>query len=268
LKILQSKVVVITGAASGIGQALARSMAAKGAVLALVDMDDAGLDSICAELSKNGNTVSSHTVDVSDRGAMEQLPQAIVNIHGRVEVLINNAGVSVGAMFDDHSIDDAEWLLDINLKGVIYGCKFFLPFLKQAPEAHIVNVSSMFGLFSMPGQAMYSASKAGVRGFTEALWTELSNTSVHVTTVHPGAIRSNMVRSSRMLDGEMKAKAAGLQQKYGMPTDKAAQKIVRAIERNKLRVVVGADAHIGELLKRLFPVSFQRLLGLFFRHFV
>lgn len=268
MKILQSKVVVITGAASGIGQALARAMAARGAVLALVDVDQAGLESMCAELSETGSTVSSHIVDVSDRGAMEQLPQAIVNTHGTVDVLVNNAGVSVGAMFDDHSIDDAEWLLDINLKGVIYGCKFFLPFLKQAPEAHIVNVSSMFGLFSMPGQAMYSASKAGVRGFSEALWSELSKTSVHVTTVHPGAIRSNMIRSSRMLDGEMKAKAAELQQKYGMPTDKAARKIVRAIEKNKLRVVVGADAHIGEFLKRLFPVSFQRLLGLFFRNII
>ena len=157
------------------------------------------------------------------------------------------------------------WMLDINLKGVIYGCKFFLPYLKQAPEAHIVNMSSMFGFFSMPGQAIYSASKAGVRGFSEALWTELSNTSVHVTTVHPGTIRSNVIRSSRMLDNEAKLKAVKLQQKFGMPTDKAAEKIVRAVERNKLRVVVGTDAYIGEILKRLLPVSFQRLLGLFFR---
>ena len=265
MKTLHSKVVVITGAASGIGQALARAMAAKGAVLALVDVDETRLESIWSELTEAGCTVSSHIVDVSDREAMEQLPQTIVNTHGCVEVLINNAGVSVGAMFDDHSIDDAEWLLDINLKGVIYGCKFFLPFLKRAPEAHIVNVSSMFGFFSMPGQAIYSASKAGVRAFTEALWTELSNTTVHVTTVHPGTIRSNVIRSSRMLDDEMQVKAAELQEKYGMPTDRAAQKIVLAVERNKLRVIVGADAHIGEFLKRLLPVSFQRLLGLFFR---
>ena len=262
---LHNKVVVITGAASGIGQALARSIASRGAVLALVDVDDAGLESICAELSETGTAVSSHIVDVSDRGTMEQLPQDIVNAHGSVDVLINNAGVNVGAMFDDHSIDDAEWLLGINLNGVIYGCKFFLPYLKQTPEAHIVNVSSMLGFFSMPGQAMYSASKAGVRAFSEALWSELSNTSVRVTTVHPGAIRSNMVRSSRMPDAEAKLQAAKLQEKYGMPTEKAAEKIVRAIERNKLRVVVGMDAHIGEFLKRMFPVSLQRLLGLFFK---
>jgi short-subunit dehydrogenase len=258
-------VVVITGAASGIGQALARTMAGRGAQLALVDVDEAGLQAICSELSQQGHAVSSHLVDVSNRVEMELLPEDVANAHGSVDVLINNAGVSVGAMFDDHSIDDAEWLLDINLKGVIYGCKFFLPYLKQAPEAHIVNVSSMFGFFSMPGQAMYSASKAGVRGFSEALWTELANTSVRVTTVHPGTIRSNVIRSSRMLDAQAQLKAAALQEKFGMPTDKAAEKIVRAVERNKLRVVVGADAHIGEFLKRLLPVSFQRLLGLFFR---
>jgi short-subunit dehydrogenase len=265
LKTLQDKVVVITGAASGIGQALARTAAARGAVLALVDVDEPGVQSLYRELSQTGTAASSHIADVSNRARMEELPVEIANVHGSIDVLINNAGVSVGAMFDDHSIEDAEWLLDINLKGVIYGCKFFLPYLKRAPEAHIVNLSSMFGLFSMPGQAMYSASKAGVRGFSEALWTELSKTSVHVTTVHPGTIRSNVIRSSRMLDNEAQLKAAELQEKYGMPTDKAAEKIVRAIERNKLRVVIGADAHIGEFLKRVFPVTFQRLLGLFFR---
>lgn len=265
MKVLADKVVVITGAASGIGQALARSMADRGAVLALVDVDEAGLQSICAELSDLTGAVSSYLVDVSDRTAMERLPQQVVDTHGSVDVLINNAGVSIGAMFDDHSIDDAEWLLDINLKGVIYGCKFFLPFLKQCPEANIVNISSMFGFFSMPGQAMYSASKAGVRALSEALWTELSGTSVHVTTVHPGTIRSNVIRSARMLDIEAQSKAVELQEKYGMPTKKAAEKIIRALEKNKLRVVVGADAHIAELLKRVFPVSFQRLLGIFFR---
>lgn len=267
MRSLQDKVVVITGAASGIGQSLARTIAARGAVLALVDLNEAQLQALAAELSATGSTLSSHTIDVSDRAAMEQLPYAVVEAHGRVDVLINNAGVSVGAMFDDHSIEDAEWLLDINLKGLIYGCKFFLPFLKQSPEANIINLSSMFGFFSMPGQAMYSASKAGVRGFSEALWTELSNTSVHVMTVHPGTIRSNVIRSSRMLDHQAQQKAAALQEKFGMPTEKAAEKIVRALERNKLRVVIGADAHIAELLKRIFPIQFQRLLGLFFKVF-
>ena len=128
---------------------------------------------------------------------MQALPGEVVAEHGRVEVLINNAGVSVGAMFADHSIDDAEWLLRINLLGVIYGCKFFLPELLKADEAHIVNLSSMFGIFAMPGQAMYSSSKAGVKGFSEALWTELDGTSVRLTCVHPGGIKTNIIRSSR-----------------------------------------------------------------------
>ncbi|MEM9255324.1 MAG: SDR family NAD(P)-dependent oxidoreductase [Pseudomonadota bacterium] len=265
MKNVAGKTVVITGAASGIGKALARLLASKGALLALVDKDEAGLIGLGDELTEQGCLISSHLVDVSCRTSMEQLPQDVLARHKAVDVLINNAGVSVGALFDDHTIDDAEWLLDINLMGVVYGCKFFLPYLKQSPDAHIVNISSMFGLFSMPGQAIYSASKAGVRALSEALWTELGGTTVRVTSVHPGTIRSNVIRSSRMLDPEAQEKAVSLQEKYGMPTDKAARKIVNAMEKNKLRVVIGADAHIAELLKRLLPVSFQRIIGAFFR---
>lgn len=173
MKNLAGKTIVITGAASGIGKALARQLASKGAILALVDKDEAGLIGIRDELTEKGCVISSHLVDVSCRTSMEQLPQEVLTRHKSIDALINNAGVSVGAMFDDHTIDDAQWLLGINLMGVVYGCKFFLPYLKQSPEAHIVNISSMFGLFSMPGQAIYSASKAGVRALSEALWTEL-----------------------------------------------------------------------------------------------
>ena len=262
---LAGKTIVITGAASGIGESLARQLASKGAGLALVDKNEAGLTALASELTAAGCRHSSHLLDVSRRDSMKQLPQEVLSQHGAVDILINNAGVSVGALFDDHTIDDAEWLLDINLKGVVYGCKYFLPHLKRAPEAHIINVSSMFGLFSMPGQAIYSASKAGVRALSEALWTELAGTTVRVTCVHPGTIRSNVIRSSRMLDSKAREKAVVLQDKYGMPTDRAARKIVKAIERNKLRVVIGADAHMAELLKRAFPVSLQRLMGIFFR---
>lgn len=264
MKHLENKVVVITGAASGIGQALARSMAARGAVLALVDINETALDSICAELVLAGGTVSSHVIDVSHRQSMEQLPCDIANRHGSIEVLINNAGVSVGALFDDHSIDDAEWLLDINLKGVIYGCKFFLPYLKASSEAHIVNVSSMFGFFSMPGQAIYSASKAGVRGFTEALWTELASTTVRVTTVHPGTISSNVIRSSRMLDADMQVKAAQLQEKYGMRAAKAAENIVAAVEKGLQKNVKilwpNMEAKILQWLRRFSPRLLWKLI--------
>jgi short-subunit dehydrogenase len=195
---LRGRVVVVTGAASGIGEALARGLWAKGAKLALVDVD-------------------------------------------------------------------AEWLLRTNLFGVLYGTKFFLPYLLERPEGHIVNLSSMFGIFSMPGQAVYSTSKAGVRAFTEALWTELAGTKVRLTCVHPGGIRTNVIRSARMLDPAARARAVALQERFAMPADRAAARIIRAIERNRFRVLVGIDAHFGVLLKRLFPVGFQRLFNLVYR---
>ncbi len=262
---LRGKVVVVTGAAGGIGEALARSLSARGAELALVDIDKARLAEIAEELESPGQHLSTHVADVSDRERMRSLPGEVVAAHGCVDVLINNAGVSVGAMFADHSIEDAEWLLQINLMGVLYGCKFFLPELLKRDRAHIVNLSSMFGIFAMPGQAIYSTSKAGVRAFSEALWTELDDTSVHVTSVHPGAIKSDVIRSARGMNSEDKERAVALQERFGMPTERAANKIIRAIEHDRRRVLIGADAHAGVFLKRLFPVGFQRLLTLAFR---
>lgn len=262
---LASKVVVVTGAASGIGAALARGLAAKGAHLALVDVDEGGLLALADQLAAPGRRISHHLADVGDRERMQALPAEVVAVHGGVDVLINNAGVSVGAMFADHSIDDAEWLLGINLLGVVYGCKFFLPELLKAKEAHIVNLSSMFGIFAMPGQAMYSASKAGVKAFTEALWTELDGTPVHLTCVHPGGIRTNIIRSARGIEAEDRASAAAAIDRFGMPAERAAAKIIRAVERDRRRLLIGVDAHVGVFLKRLFPVAFQRLLTLVFR---
>ncbi len=262
---LRDKVVVVTGAASGIGRGLARGLSAKGARLALVDLDEARLADVAAELEAAGQRVSRHVADVGDRQRMQALPDEVVAVHGGVDVLINNAGVSIGAMFADHSIDDAEWLLKVNLMGVIYGCKFFLPVLLEAESAHIVNVSSMFGIFSMPGQAIYSTSKAGVRGFTEALWTELDGTSVNLTCVHPGGINTDVIRSARGMEADDKERAVAIQERFAMPAERAAAKIIRAIERDKRRVLVGVDAHIGVFLKRLFPVGFQRLMTLAFR---
>jgi short-subunit dehydrogenase len=262
---LEDKVVVITGAASGIGEALARGLAEKGAHLALVDVDREGLSRVGAELAAFTGRVSLHAADVSDRARMEALPAEVVAEHGSVDVLINNAGVTIGARFADHSIDDAEWLVGINLMGVLYGTKFFLPVLLASRDALIVNVSSMFGIFSMPGQAMYSASKAAVRGFTEALFTELDGTSVRLLSVHPGGIRTNVIRAARGMEADAKATAVDLQERFGMPAEKAAAKILGAMERDKRRLLIGVDAHIGVFLKRLFPIGFQRLLTLAFR---
>ena len=261
---LKNKVVVLTGAASGIGRATAEVLAQRGARLALVDVQQTALDSLVNALEKEGVAVSTHSADVGDRDRMMQLVEEILAIHGHVDVLINNAGVNVGALFEDHSLEDSEWLLQTNLMGVIYGCSVFLPHLRTRPEAHIVNLSSMFALFGMPGQAIYSASKSAIQGFTEALQCELRGSSVSLTSVHPGTIKSQLIAASRMFDQEAQDNAVQMQHRYGMPSERAAEKIVTAIEKRKRRLLIGADAHLADLLKRLMPVGFQRIVGWLF----
>lgn len=261
MQTLRDKVVVVTGAASGIGRALAVALRARGARLALVDVDDAGLQALRADLDAAPGHVTIHVADVADRMRMEALPGEVVAAHGRVEVVINNAGVSVGALFTEQTIDDVEWLIRINLMGVLYGTKFFLPVLAQAEEAHVVNLSSMFGLFGMPGQATYSASKAAVGAFTMAVASELAHTRIHLTSVHPGTIQSNLIRHTRGMQADAREAAVAIQHRFGMPAERAAEKILRAVERNRRRVLVGADAHLLVLLARLCPVGLQRMLG-------
>jgi short-subunit dehydrogenase len=196
---------------------------------------------------------------------MQALPDEVAAAHGQVHILVNNAGVSVGSFFADHSIEDAEWVIGVNLWGVIYGCKYFLPHLKQADWAQIVNISSLFGFFGMPGQACYSATKAAVKALSEALWTELANTTVSVTSVHPGVIRTALIRSSRIDDPEERAKAVEMADKYGTDPDKAGKAIVRAIERNQRRVLVGGDARASQWLSRAFPDGLHSALTFAFK---
>jgi short-subunit dehydrogenase len=156
-------------------------------------------------------------------------------------------------------------VIGVNLWGVIYGCKYFLPHLKQADWAQIVNISSLFGFFGMPGQACYSMTKAAVKALSEALWTELANTSVSVTSVHPGVIRTALIRSSRIDDPEERAKAVEMADKYGTDPDKAGKVIVRAIERNQRRVLVGGDARASQWLSRAFPDGLHSALTFAFK---
>jgi hypothetical protein len=196
---------------------------------------------------------------------MQALPDEVAAAHGQVHILVNNAGVSVGSFFADHSIEDAEWVIGVNLWGVLYGCKFFLPHLQQADWAQIVNLSSLFGFYGMPGQACYSMTKAGVKALSEALWTELANTNVSVTSVHPGLISTALISSSRIEDPEERAKAIELSDKYGTDPDKAGRLIVRGIERNQRRVLIGGDSRASDWLKRAFPVGFHNLMTFAFK---
>ena len=262
---LNDRVAVVTGAAGGIGQATAKRLADKGCHLGLVDVDEAGLERTRAMVARPTRKCSTHLADVSDKARMQGLPDEVLAEHGRVQILINNAGITLGAMFDDNSIEELERLVGVNLWGVVYGCKFFLPHLKQLDWAHIVNISSMFGLYGMPGQAGYSMTKAAVKGLSEALWTELANTGVSVTSVHPGVVRTGLIHNAGIEDPEERNKAIEMADKYGSDPAKAARRIVRAIERNQPRVLIGPDAHASALLKRAFPLGLHRMMTYAFR---
>lgn len=255
------RVAVITGAASGIGRGLAGELARRGCHLALADVDEAGLRETARELPAGGGGVSLHRVDVADRARMEALPDEVVRAHGRVHILVNNAGVAVVDTVRDHSLEDFEWIVGVNFWGVVHGCKFFLPHLLREDEGHIVNLSSMFGFLGLPTQGAYCATKHAVRALSETLFAELSHTSVGVTCVHPGGVRTNIARSSRASDPRLKERAVEQFDRLSMTPERAARRIVRAIERRSPRLIICAESRVAELAKRLFPVWTQRIVA-------
>jgi short-subunit dehydrogenase len=261
---LEGRVAVVTGAGSGIGRATAMLLAERGCALALVDLNEAALTETAGLVQAGARKVSLHVADVADRARMEHLPGEVLAAHGHVHILVNNAGVSVIGTLLEQRLDDFHWLMGINFWGVVYGCKLFLPFLLAEDEAQIVNISSMFGFIGIPSQISYNASKYAVRGFSEALSSELSGTNIGVTCVHPGGIRTNVVRASRIStedDVEEKQRTIDLFERFAHSPEKAARKIVRAIERNQARVRIGPEAYVTDWLKRLLPVSTQRFVG-------
>jgi short-subunit dehydrogenase len=261
-------VAVVTGAASGIGRAVALELAGRGCRLALVDVNEAGLREVEAAVRAQGRAASTHVADVASRPRMEALVGEVLAAHGAVHVLVNNAGVAVAGLLADQSLDDFAWLVGINLWGVVYGTKLFLPHLLAQDEAHVVNLSSIFGVIGVPTQISYNTAKYGVRGFSDALLSELRGTKVGVTCVHPGGIRTNIVRAARTstaADAEDTKEMDRLFERFAMSPERAARKIVRAIERNKPRLLIGAEAYALDWLKRLAPTTTQRLMGIAFR---
>jgi short-subunit dehydrogenase len=257
MKSLSDRTAVITGAGSGIGRATSVLLAKRGCRLAIADVNAAGLAETEQLITALGRPVTTHVVDVGDKARMEEFAREVAARHPSVNILINNAGVSVNASFLEHSLEDFEWLMNINFWGVVYGCKFFLPHLLAADEGHIVNISSLFGLVGIPQQTSYCASKFAVRGFSEALRAELSATSrVGVTSVHPGGIATNIAASMRLADGERAHKAnQQIVEKFKkmMPPARAAEHIVNGIVRNKPRVLITRETHIADVAKRLLP---------------
>jgi len=257
---LDNRVAVVTGAASGIGRHTAIELARRGCHVAISDLNMEGLEETASEIRGLNRNVSLHRVDVADKQAMSDFADAVIAEHGKVNIVVNNAGVSLTVPFEEQSLDDLEWIVNINLWGVVYGCHFFLPHIKEQDEGHIVNISSVFGLIGVPRQTAYCMCKAAVKGFTESLDMELADTPIGVSCVHPGAIATGIVRNGRQLIDEKETVQANKIIAKGMPPSKAANIIVNAIESGKKRVVVGRDAKVIETIQRMFPTYYRNLV--------
>jgi NAD(P)-dependent dehydrogenase (short-subunit alcohol dehydrogenase family) len=260
---LAGKVAAITGAGSGIGRALALDLAGRGASLALADIDERGLTETADRAARAGIEVTTRRIDVSDADDMVRWADETAEHHGRVDLAVNNAGVALISDVASSSIEDIEWLMSINYWGVVYGTKAFLPHLEASGDGHIVNVSSVFGLISVPGQSAYNSAKFAVRGFTDCLRMELeiAGSPVSATTVHPGGIRTNIVRNARTRGAVAGAADAARFDKAARTTpERAAAVIIKAVLRDKPRVLIGADARAIDLLSRLPSGVTRRIL--------
>lgn len=254
---IHGNVVVITGAGSGLGRALALEFAARGARLALSDIDEAGLLATASSLPRDVR-VTTHVVDVRRREAMESYAREVEHAHGGVDMLINNAGVAVRCDFEHLSYEQLQFVLDVNLWGVIHGVKSLLPALRRSPFAHIVNIASVNSFVPLPQNAAYNMSKFAVLGLTETLMQELANTSIRVTCVHPGAIKTNLVRNSAGFTADQ---VAFFDQFARTTSDQAARAIARGVERNKDYLLIGRDAWFMAIGRWLAPRRFVRMVG-------
>jgi len=259
----------VTGAASGIGRALAIELSARGCDLALADRDEAGLQEIAAELARTtSRKISVHRVDIGERSEIAEFAAAAIAAHPSLNILVNNAGVALLGQFNEIDQAEIEWLFNINFWGVVHSTRAFLSHLATRPEAHIVNVSSIYGIIAPPGQTAYSSAKFAVRGFSESLRHELQAASspVRLSVVHPGGVSTNIVRNMRMgagvTDNERRALAIEWFDQIARTTPKdAALRIIRGIENNEPRILIGGDARFMDLLQRLRPATYWRVMA-------
>lgn len=256
-----NKVTVLTGAGSGIGRQLAIQIAEKGGLLALSDVNDDGLRET-RELLPKGTKAKTYRVDVSQRDEVFAHADAVMLDFGTAHYVINNAGTSLVGTFAHLTIEEMEWQLNINLWGVIYGCKAFLPMMLEQREGCLINLSSVFGLVGFPSQGAYNISKFGVRGLTECLWSELDGTGVRAVSVHPGGIRTNIDKASRRAAaaGEEEALFESFSEMLTTPPEECAAGILSGVERGDNRILVGNGALKVHWLSRLFPNQYHRLI--------
>ena len=264
MKRFEDKIAVITGAGSGIGRALALELAGRGARVAVSDVDGERAAET-AELA--GARAKCYVLDVADRAAVLAHADDVVREFGAVNLVVNNAGVAHGATVEEMSFEDYDWLMGVNLGGVVNGTKAFLPHLIASGDGHIVNISSVFGFVGVPTQSAYNAAKFAVRGFTEALREEMliAKHPVRVSCVHPGGIRTNIARDARGVTQDREQVAAAFERVARTSPAKAAQTIVRGIEHGSARILVGPDAYVIDAIPRVLGSAYQRPLALLAR---
>lgn len=253
-----NKIALVTGAASGLGKALAVELAYAGADIVAVDVDAEGLERTCAIVSDAGRRCVAKRVDVSSRAEMESLAGWVLSEWGRVDILVNNAGVGIGGELAEIPLDDFDWIVGINLMGEVYGTRLFLPGMLERRSGHIVNVSSLSGLVLLPFHLPYTTTKFALTGFSQALWAEVRHQGVGVTLVCPGAIKTNIMKNSRIYTRTAAQQGAG--QKFierieqgGKEPEEVARMVLRAVERNRFLVLSGPEAYVLYYLTRVSP---------------
>jgi len=265
MKSFRGRVAVVTGAASGIGRALAVQLAEEGALLALSDVDTMGLAETVRLAEARGARVHHQHLDVSDRDAVVAYAATVADHYGAVHLVVNNAGIALTGDVVDLDFKDVERIVDVDFWGVAHGTMAFLPHLVDSGEGTLVNISSLFGLIALPGQSAYNAAKFAVRGFTEALRQEmlLSRRPVTVTCVHPGGIRTGIARNATAVGGHDAAALSELFDKRLARTspEKAAKVILAGARKGRARVLVGADAKALDVLQRLTGSGYQRIVA-------
>ena len=258
---LKNKVVVITGSANGLGKALAKEFFRQGCHLGLVDVDFAGLEKLKKELDNNIQRISIHLADISQEQEIISIRQQIIDQHQRIDIFVNNAGISISQPFEQVDLVDYKHLIEINFWGTVYCSKHFLNDLKKQKDSRLVNIISDFALMGFPGKTTYASSKSAVMGFTNSLKTELMNTTVTVCLVIPPILDTGIVINSKHIDDTKKQNEINFLKKHGMLLDKAAKRIVANIKRGKYRIVVGTMMFWIDFTSRLLPTTIHNVIG-------
>ena len=258
---LKNKIVVITGAANGLGKALATEFYTQGCHLALIDVNFNGLEKAKSELETNEQKITIHHADVSNEKDIIAARSEILNNHKRIDILVNNAAISISQNFEQIDLVDYKKLFDINFWGTIHCTKHFLPDLRERHDSRIVNIISDFALMGFPGKTAYGSSKSGVLGFTNALKSELTGTNIKVCLVIPPPLATGLVKNNKHIDDKKRESEARFLVENGLPLAKTAKRIVKQIRKGKYRIIIGTMMFSIDLISRLFPTLLHKLIG-------